>query len=87
MSPLAALESVSAREHAKYWRQDTVAPDCHLLVCTDCERALLGQLALLFRPTSDEHPMTLQGSQVMGCTFGRGTVEQCGLHAARMEDA
>lgn len=87
MTPLAALETVSAREHARHWRLDTFAPDCHLLLCEDCERALLGQLALLFRPTVGDAPITLQGSQLMGCTFGQGTVAQCGLHDALRETA
>lgn len=86
MTPLAALESVSAREHAKHWREDRYAPDCHLLLCRGCEEALLGQLAQLFRASTDGHPITLQGSQLMGCTFGQSTIAQCGLHAAMLED-
>lgn len=88
MTPLAALEHVSAREHAKHWREDRYAPDYHLLLCEDCEKALLRQLALLFRPTTiRDGPITLHGSQIMGCTFGQGTKKQCGLHDAIQEDA
>jgi hypothetical protein len=87
VTPLAALEHVSAKAHAAFWNKNEAAPICHLMLCHDCTAAVLRALDRLFRPTIGSQPVTLQGSQLMGCTFGQGTVEQCGRHDAMGEDA
>jgi hypothetical protein len=54
-----------------------------LPLCAACTEALLAEMAGLFPAVPEGHPLTLEGSTLVGFTFTPGTPDACGLCLAR----